>query len=288
MRSAKPILSHVEYAGLIPRLESIAHTIGDRDLLIVESRNATDTHVLATPLAYIYDRSVITLASPLPDKALFAMFLEWARTRYDRVLFMGGGGTDLLSPSWDAKAIASERFQIPEYDAPVDAYPRFVRRKEFDFGIYELTRPDPATAARPFDLDVGFQDDLQVVRFHAKQETDGHTYRWSRNPSYVGVTRVRADAREIELWLSNGGRPDAAGQADVTVSLDNQVLGTVRVADGFKPYTVAIPPALAQAIAARGQPVQIKLACPVWVPQAVIGGADGRDLGVMVDRVAIK
>jgi hypothetical protein len=288
MRNARPILPHIEYAGLIPKLESLAQTIGPRDLLIVESRNATDTHVLGLPLAYIYDRSVITLASPLPDKAIFTPFLEWARTRYDRVLFMGGGGTDLLSASWDAKAIAGERFQIPEYDAPLDAYPRFIRRKEFDFGIYELTRPDPATASQPFDLDVGFQDDLNVVRFHAKQETDGHTYRWSRDPSYIGVTNIRATSREVVLWLSNGGRPEAAGLADVTVSLDNQSLGTLHVTDGFKLYTLAIPPALAESIAARGQPVQLKLACPVWIPQLVLGSSDDRDLGVMVDRVAIK
>jgi hypothetical protein len=289
MRATRPILPHIEYEGLIPRLEALAQTIGDRDLLIVESRNATDTHVLGLPLAYIYDRSVITLASPLPDKALFTPFLEWARTRYARVLFMGGGGTDLLSPAWDAKAIAGERFQIPEYDAPVDAYPRFVRHKEFDFSIYELTPPDPAAASRPFDLDVGFQDDLHVVRFHAKEQTEGRTIRWSRGTSYVGVTNIRPDSRAVVLTLSNGGRPVAAGPADLTVSLDDQVLGTVRVAQGFKPYALQIPPALAQAIAARGQPVRLKLASTVWVPFNVLGtGDDGRDLGIMVDRVAIE
>jgi hypothetical protein len=288
VRTARPIMPHVEYAGLIPKLESLAQTVGERDLLIVESRNQTDTHVLGLPLAYIYDRSVITLASPLPDKTLFTPFLEWARTKYDRVLFMGGGGTDLLSPAWDAKPIAGERFQIPEYDAPVDGYPRFVKQKEFDFSIYELTAPDPAAASRPFDLDVGYQDDLHVVRFHAKENSEGHTYRWSRNPSYIGVTNVRRDSREVVLWLSNGGRPEAAGQADLTISLDNQVLGSVRVTQGFKPYTFAIPAALAESIAARGQPVQLKLASSVWVPLLVLGGSDNRDVGVMVDRVAIK
>ena len=71
---------------------------------MVESRNASDTHVLALPLAYIYARNVLVLSSPKPDKTAFAGFLDWARTRYDRVLFMGGGGTDLLSPAWGARA----------------------------------------------------------------------------------------------------------------------------------------------------------------------------------------
>ncbi len=52
---------------------------GDRDLLVVESRNASDTHVLALPLAYIYARNVLVLNSPKPDKTAFAGFLDWAR-----------------------------------------------------------------------------------------------------------------------------------------------------------------------------------------------------------------
>ena len=43
-------------------------SVGDRDLLVVESRNASDTHVLALPLAYIYARNVLVLNSPKPDK----------------------------------------------------------------------------------------------------------------------------------------------------------------------------------------------------------------------------
>jgi hypothetical protein len=287
-RAARPILTHVEYAGLIPKLEALASSIGDRDLVVMESRNATDTHVLALPLAYIYDRSVIVLASPVPDKATFGAFLDWARTRYNRVLFIGGGGTDLLSPAWDAKPLSGERFQIPEYDAPQDAYPRGVRHKEFDFSIYELTPPDPERAARPIDLDIGLRDDLYVVRFHAKERTEGRTFRWSRSPSYIAVTNVREDSREVTLWLSDGGRPSAAGPTDLTVSLDNHVLGTVRVTTGFKPYTLAIPASLARAIAARGQPVQLRLTSTLWIPALTLGTSDTRDLGVMVDRVAVQ
>ena len=45
-------------------------------------------------------------------------FLDWARSRYARVLFMGGGGTELLSRRWDIRALAGERFQVPEYEDP--------------------------------------------------------------------------------------------------------------------------------------------------------------------------
>ncbi|HEV3483792.1 MAG TPA: hypothetical protein VG106_00180, partial [Vicinamibacterales bacterium] len=190
-RASRPLLAHVEYAGVIPKLEQLAGTIGTRDLLIVESRE-TDTHILALPLAYVYDRHVLVLSTPRPDKPTFAAFLEWAGTRYDRVLFLGGGGTELLSSRWGVRAVATERFQLPEYDAPRNAYPRFVRYKEFDYSLYEFTPPAPADEDGWFDLDIGHRDDLHVLRFHAKEVIDGRTYRWTRATSFVSVMPLHA------------------------------------------------------------------------------------------------
>jgi len=53
-RASRPLLDHVEYQGIIGRLEALAGRIGDRDLLLVESRDAgSDVHVFGLPLAYI-------------------------------------------------------------------------------------------------------------------------------------------------------------------------------------------------------------------------------------------
>ena len=171
---------------------------------------------------------------------------------------MGGGGTDLLSPAWGARAIASERFQLPEYDAPHQRVPAFVRHKEFDYSLYELTPPDPEAARAPFDLDVGVNDDLHVVRFHAKERTEGRTHPLVARPlARVGRRPEAATPREIVLTMSDGGRPPAAPRADVTVALESEVLGTVRVDDGFKPYAFAIPPALAQRLARTGRVLEL-------------------------------
>lgn len=287
-RASRPVMGHVEYAGLIPRVEQLAGTIGDDDLTIVESRDAGgDTHVLAMPLAFIYARHVLVLASARPDKAAFAAFVEWARTKYTRVLFIGGGGTDLLSYRYDVKAIDSERFQVPEYDAPVNAYPRYVRRKEFDFGVYAFANPAPRVG-QWFDLDVGVRDDLHVLRFHAKEETEGRTFRWTGATSYVSVTVIHATARGVTLWMSNGGRPTAAPPPQVDVYFHGQLLGTIDVTAGFRAYTLAIPPELARRAADSGDPVELKLVTPTWNPHKALGAADDRALGVMLDRVAVR
>src|SRR5204862_6326327 len=108
-RAAKPVAPHVEYQGVITHLEQLAGRIGDDDLLIVESRDAgSDVHVLGLPLAYIYARHVLLLSTAAPDKPTFAAFLDQMHARYRRVLFLGGGGTDLLSKRWSVTPIVSE------------------------------------------------------------------------------------------------------------------------------------------------------------------------------------
>ena len=160
--------------------------------------------------------------------------------------------------------------------------------KEFDFGLYELL---PAAAPAPgiwFDLDVGIRDDLHVVRFHAKEMADGRTMRWTQRQSFVSVPSLPEGAREVILEMSSGGRPAAADAATVSVFLDDQLLGTIDVGDGFRPYHLAIPPDLAARAARTNDLVRLRLVTPVWNPQRVLGSPDGRDLGVMVDRVQVR
>ena len=296
-RVARPLLEHVEYAGIIPRLERIAAAINPDDLLIVESRDASDTHVLALPLAYIYDRNVLLLRSRLPDKAMFAPFLDWARTKYGRVLFMGGGGTDLLSSKWDVTPVAGERFQVPEYETSRSGLPRTTRQKEFDYSVYEFV--PPADSLRPLDVDIGTRDDLHVLRFHAKESVGGRSFRWSRDASYVSFAALPSSARTVTIWMDDGGRPPAAPPAEVTVSLQvslqadqppsiDRPLGTVRVLSGFKPYVFEIPQELGTVAASGSQPIRLKLSTSVWSPQRTLGTGDDREVGVMVDRVAVQ
>jgi hypothetical protein len=137
-------------------------------------------------------------------------------------------------------------------------------------------------------LDVGTRDELNVLRFHAKEETEGRTIRWSRDVSYVILPSVDSSYREVTLWLSDGGRPPAVQPARVTVSLGDEPLGTFDVGKGFRPYTVAIPAPVASRAAATRVPVRMKLVTQVWSPEDVLGTPDARELGVMVDRVEVK
>ncbi len=285
-RAARPVVDHIEYEGMIPQLEQLAGRVGDRDLLVVESRDAgSDVHVLALPLAYIYSRNVLVLSTPVPDKTMFSRFLDSTRGRYDRVLFLGGGGTDLLSSRWSVTPVAGERFRVPEYESARNAYPRAVMFKDFEYTLYAFG--PPAAATTDVSLDLGVNDDLNVIRFHAKEETEGRTFRWSGRQSAIILSRLPAGARTLSLWISDGGRPAAAPAADVSVDLGGRPLGLVHVAGGFKEYDVDIPPDIAAA-AANGEPVRIGLRTPTWNPLTILGRDDNRNLGVMIDRVTVR
>jgi hypothetical protein len=286
-RAAGPILDHVEYQGIAERLEQLSKQIGDRDLLVVESRDAgSDVHVFALPLSFIYARNVLTLSNARPDKVTFAAFLDQMHARYDRVLFLGGGGTDLLSSRWSVAPVASERFQVPEYDSPRNEYPRSIKHKEFDYSLYAFG-PAPAEPA-PAVLDVGVNDDLNVNRFHAKEQTEGRTIRWSQRQSVVIVNPISGESRTVALWMSSGGRPASAPPADVTVLLNDIPIGTVRVENGFREYDLDLPAHVASDAAATREPVRIMLRTTTWNPMRTLGTSDDRDLGVMVDRVAVR
>ena len=249
-----------------------------------ETRNASDLHVLALPLAYIYDRTVLVLTSRKPDKSELLAFLRWAWSHHRVVYFLGGVRTDVLSRDIAVESVATELFLLPEYDSPTNAYPDGVRLKEFDFGIYKFVPRAPALPR----LDVGNGDGLYVKDFHAVERDARGTYRWTRAESYLLLIGVPADANQLVLWMDNGGRPASAPPAQIEVSVGDVSLGSVVVGPGMRPYVFPIPLDIARAAESSADAMTIRLNTITWNPGALLKVIDDRDLGVMVDRVEIR
>ncbi len=283
---AAPVVPHVEFKGVVAHVDDLARRFTDRDLVIVESRDASDVHVLAVPLAYMHGRRVLWLENAVPDKALFEAFLADALRRYDRVFFLGGGGTDLISPAVRATPVTYVQLHAPSFlVTPWNDYRAGIRPYKFDYSLYRLER-GPTTSGG-FALDIGFEDDLSVVRFGDKEMTDGRTFRWTSPQSFVSVRGLTGREREIALVMHDGGRPAAAAPASVEVFLGEVPLGRIAVGSGFREYVRPVTPAALQAaLAAPGR--QIRLVSSTWKPSAYDDSPDRRDLGVMVDRVEIR
>lgn len=287
LAAAAPLVPHVEYRNIIPYVERLAGQFTERDLIIVESRDTgSDLHTVAVPLAYIYAKRVLVLHSVIPDPQQLRGFVQYALRSYDRVLFVGTGGTSLLSRELQATPIASDRVQIDEFEVTTDRLPRDVHHKEFDYGIYELTLDVGYTG--PFILDVGDRDDLHVVRFHAKEPTEGRMIRWTQDRSEVAVTGLGGAEREVVLTMSDGGRPRAAVPARVEVYFNGTSLGAADVTPGFREYRFALPASLADAASQADAPATLRLVSTLWSPRALLNVPDNRELGVMLDKVTVR
>ncbi len=285
--AAAPIVPHVEYRNIIPYVEHLASRFTSRDLVIVESRNSeSDVHVLALPLAYIYAKSVLSLNSPKPDLVTFRVFLEDALQRYERVFFVGTGGTALLSRTIVATSVDSDRVQIDEFEVTRDRLPQLVHAKEFDYGVYQLTIGRPTSG--PFTLDVGLRDDLHVVRFHAKEQSDGRTIRWTQDASEVAVPGLDGQERTVAFVMSGGGRPATATPARVRILFNGVPIGETAVLPDFQSYSFPIPAELAAAAALVDAPATLRIESTIWSPSDSPGARDTRELGVMVDSVTVR
>ena len=284
LSASRSIRTHIEYAGLIPKLEHLAAMFGDDELVLFEAREASDVHALGLPLSYIYARNVLVLHDARPDNAAFREFLAWASERYKSVYLVAGGGTDL--PGIGSAVVATERFHVPEYEKTTyDDYPRKAVMKPFDFTIYRLLRTE---STAPQSLDIGGTDDLNLVAFHPKERLGGGdlTFRWTQDTSYL-IMRVDSGSRELALRLS-AGRPRGVPPPQVTVHVGGLEIGSVQPTNEFREYVFPIPPGVASSLTTAGAGSQIEIHSSTWVPQSTTGGSDTRALGVMIDTAEIR
>ena len=162
-----------------------------------------------------------------------------------------------------------------------------MRFKEFDFGLYKFV---PVTRERqPFVLDIGWMDDLQVVRFYAKEKlSEDLTFRWSSKQSSVSIVNAPADSHQVTGWASDGGRPASEEPAYIAVSINDVKLGHALVTTGFLPYTFVIPPNVAEDLGKSTTQIPLLIEGNTWNPSKTLSTTDDRELGVMIDRVEIR
>ena len=169
--------------------------IGDDDLLIVESRDAgSDVHVLGA-------------AAGLHLRAQRARALE-RRARQGDVRGVPRGRrarntaaccfSAAAAPTCCRRAGASRRSRATASRCRSTSRRRTrirarVKQKEFDYSVYAFG--PPAAPTGPNELDVGINDDLNVIRFHAKELTEGRTFRWSQD----AVVRHRQPDRRAAI-----------------------------------------------------------------------------------------
>ena len=230
----------MEYADVIPRLEALAAQIRDDDLLLVEPRGASDLHVLALPLAYIYAKNVVVLSTGKPTPADMVRLLDWGSRRYSRVLYLGSGSSKLQFRTIGAEFLSSESIWVPEYERSADHVPTTSRLKEFVLGLFRLVplkTPPPES-----HVDVGVADELAVGRFHSREQSGERRFRWTTSHSVIWLRMSAAPPSRVIVWMGNGGRPANAPPPTAGVFAGRSFLGFVDIStDEVRPVRVLAP-----------------------------------------------
>ena len=282
-----PIREHVEYAEMIPQARAARGRFSDNDLVLVEARAASDLHVLALPLSYIYARNVLVLYDSRPDKPSVREFLTWAHERYENVYFIAGGGTICcrrrrLDRSCD-RAISGAGVR----EDHLRHLPAGARQKPFDFTIYRLVA-DGSDAAAAF----------AGHRRHRRSASRGLLSQgtaWRRQsdvsmePGHV-VPAHECSAREPRSGAQAERRTSArrAAAASDGVPRGRQSSAASSSTNEFRDYVFPIPAATVSNLAQRQDGVQIRIQSSTWIPRTILGGSDTRALGVMIDKAEIR
>jgi hypothetical protein len=286
-QQTKLILPHVEYAGVVPRLERLAAEIGDDDLVVMESWKSSDLHVLGLPLAYIYAKHVLVLNSDRPPAAAFAELVEWGARHYRRVLYLGSAGRELLSRNVDAEFVAGQDFSVPEYDRRSDRPPRDVRQKAFSFGLWRFV-VEPSLADR-LRVEIGGADDFAVGGFWAKETNGRFRFRWSTGRAELRLRVPVGTPSTLTVWAGNGGRPPGAPEARMSVYAEDRLAGTADVASPEpRSYTFSLPSDAVALASRRDGFIRLRLEMPTWNPKRSLGSQDDRELGVILTVVELR
>ena len=289
--ASSPLRGHVEYAGVIPRLEKLAATFGDRDLVIVESRDASDVHVLALPLAYIYARNVLLLPNRRPDAATMERFLAWARTALrHRLLHRRRRHRAASTKAIAVQPVATEVFQVPEWASARNALPAGDRRKEFDFSIYRFV--DPPAAATGAVVARRRRQRRRQRRCASTPRRRTPTAPRSAGRATSRTSTCRASPRPLAtltLVMDDGRRPaaGAAGERRGVAERSGARHGR-RSGPTSSPTRWPSRRRWRRPPAPRARRSASSCVTNVWRPKDVLGMPDDRDLGVMVDRVDVR
>jgi hypothetical protein len=201
-----------------------------------------------------------------PTARTLNRFLIESARKYERVFVIASAGRICCLAVSPRQPVAFVPMSLPEYETTGwEQFPQGPRQKDLGYSIYQLTMAPPAP--QPFVLDVGYFDDLQTVRFFAREVTEGRSIRWTGPQSFISANGLTGHEHEIELVMHDGGRPAGAPPATIEVFFNGTSLGTVNVSFGFKSYRLAIPAEALRGVADADAPVQIRLLSSVLVAE---------------------
>ncbi len=281
-RDARALWTYTDWKGAVRFTDELARRFGDQDVVIFEQPRSI--HLLALPLWAVHGRNVLELARFNPDPARLNELARAWRSRFRQIYFVHTYSTDLCGVF--LQRVQDLEFGTLEWERPTERPPRRPESRGLRFTISRVVPPEQLQVPALPELDVGGSDDFQVSGFFDKEVArDARTgalrsYRWSARCASLYLPGARPGA-ELLVTASADKRPPEI-PALVRASLNGVALGTFTPGAEWADFSLRLPATLPP-----GPPV-LRFDVADWRPaRALPGSNDVRDLGIVVDRVAV-
>jgi hypothetical protein len=277
LRATWPLARHVDWKGAVAFVDDVARRFGPGDAVIFEQPRSI--HLISLPLWAVHGVNALELArfDPDPDR-LDHLVRSW-RGRYREIYFVHTYSTDLCGLF--LQRMEEMSFGTHEWERGVGRPPRGPQFHSLRFRISRVVPPEQLQVPALPEVDIGGSDDFQVSGFFDKEGGGPRTFRWTGACASVYLPGARPGAA-LRIVASGRHRP-LSRPGRVSVSLSGVPLGTFLAGDDWQEHVLALPDPLPP-----GPPV-LRLDVPAWRPANVLPGSDDvRDLGIMVDRLAVE
>lgn len=245
---------------------------------------------LATPLERVFDRPVLALSDPTPEKGVRAARAIGGWVAAGRTVYLATLGDAFFTREFGLVPAGRFDFDLPELERTARHYPRAVRRFAPEVALQRVVPAGDPGAVRPPRIDVALAPFGLGKGFHEPERTDqdGRTrlFRWTAGRASLDLP-APPPGRPWTLALSlGGGRPAGLEQPRVRVTLDGRLLGEAAVGAALGQIRMSVPAAFLPG-SPRGF-VELTVEAGTFVPAEAGVSGDARELGVMWESAAVE
>lgn len=288
-----PAVTATEYDGLSAKLEETASRIGPRDAVLV------DRFAYGIPLKFLYGRNIINgermsdiSSAGEVDRVVEAM--RNLRTGGWTVRFLTvtprGMGSFPFVPAGMRTDWRSEPFVLREIEHSGFRADFMIRNLPMRMALHTwdpmegVVVPVATNSVQDIDIGAGVDAVCLVRGFHGRETLPfGRTVRWTTGEGVVAVRGWWDAGARVEVDYVDQHCPGGAAAGGVTLTWDTNALQAIECPTGdggLKRVAAAIP-------VCRAGIHMLRMGAAAWSPRTAFGSQDGRELGVMVDRVRV-
>lgn len=282
-QASRPLVRVVEYKGMIREVSQFADSFPPQAVLLVEQSDAGNR--VTAPLWLIFNKTVFMItAEATGDPALATAIRVWQSEGRDVYWISTGGESPNTLAGFVPDYHSTHVLAAPLVETPVD-FPSRVGEYAAVLDVHRVVAAQDAPGRKEvLTLHVGQGTDDQYVSegLYEAERLPGLTpNRWTGGRVIMHVP-ITSRPAEVLLRMGNG-RPLGAPVPEVSIYLDDHLLGTIRVAGSFGMYSLPVP----EEAWSGDNLTELRLEMETWNPLQAGYNQDPRDLGVLLDWVKL-